>query len=148
MAHTLFNKQCAQQYRLFLYRTPPVSCLQFLSRNTNPQTLHFTTPWVTSHIDALNSLPSAFHNPSTRRSPAQYVSQQKSEGPLAHFHQTSPNALNTHGKTYQSTCLAKCAYKASPMCTTTYHSCAIIPEQKWWSSFNARATSFTHTAGS
>ena len=109
MAHTLFSKQCAQQYRLSPYQTSHASCPQFQTHNTHPPTLHFTTPWVTSHIDEVNSSTSVSHNPPARKLPAQYASQQKPEGQLAHFHQTSLNALNTPGKMYQSTCPAKCA---------------------------------------
>ena len=131
MAHTLFSKQCAQQYRPSPYQTFHTSCPQFQTHNTHPPTLHFTTPWVTSHIDEVNNSTSVSHNPPARKLPAQYASQQKPEGPLAHFHQTSLNALNTPGKMYQSTCPVKCAYKAFPMCTITYHSCAISLAQKW-----------------
>jgi len=131
MAHILSNKQCVQQYQLFLYRTPPVSYLQFLSRNTNPRILPSTTHWAISRTVVVNNSTSAFRNPPARKLPAQYVSQQKPEELLVHSHQTSLNVLNTHGKTYQSTCLAKCAYKASPMRTTTYHSCVTILERKW-----------------
>ena len=130
MAHTLF-KQCALQSRLFLYRTPHVSYLLYPSRNTNPRTLLSTTHWAISRTAVVNNSTSAFRNPPARKLPAQYVSQQKPEELLVHSLQMSLNELNIHGKTYQSTCLAKCAYKAYPMYTTTYHSCVTTLERKW-----------------
>ena len=93
---------------------------------------HYSTQYIGPYcIGAVNNWTSAFRNHPARKLPAQYVSQQKQGGPLARFHQMLPNALNTPGKTYRSTCPAKCVYKAFPTCTITYHSCAISLAQKW-----------------
>ncbi len=59
MAHTLF-KQCAPQYRLFLYQIPHVFYLPYPSRDTNPRTLLSTTHWAISRTAVHEELSAYF----------------------------------------------------------------------------------------